>query len=170
MKRLVTGLVFAALLVAFTPAASAIPGFSFGVDLGISKPTGDWAEVAGTGWAGFAYAEFNLVPMFDLTGRVGYIWGMEENKQSVNHIPLLIGVKWFPIAKFLYLAGEAGYMMNEWKSNAKDTKDTTENDFGMTLGGGLEFSSFDAHAALFMPNLEEVDNMLGFLLTIGYRL
>ena len=52
MKRLLTGLVFAVLLVGFVPAASAIPGFSFGVDLGVNKPTGDWAEGSGVGLAG----------------------------------------------------------------------------------------------------------------------
>ncbi len=167
MKKVFSTVALAAVLLFAAAPAHAIPGFSFGIDGAVNIPTGDWADASGIGLGALGYASFNAIPMLTITGRAGYIHGLEKNNSSMQHIPVLAGIKYHFIP-MLYVAGEFGFCFNKQKIDGFGESDW-EEDLAATISAGAGLAGLDFRASLFMPDLEHVEDLLGILLTIGYR-
>lgn len=171
MKKLLTMLSVAAVLLVAAAPAQAIPGIGTGVDVAVNVPMGDWGDVSGMAVGALLYASFDAVPIIKVTGRAGYLFGMEKNNASISHIPVLAGIKWFPIP-VIYLAGEVGMIWSKAKVDLGPLgsgESDWESELGGTIGVGAGLGPLDARVSLFMPNFDEVDDLKGILLTAGYR-
>ncbi len=171
MKKLLTALSVAAVLLVAAAPAQAVPGFGTGIDVAVNIPTGDWEDVSGMAVGALGYISFDAVPIIKVTARAGYLHGLENNGASISHVPVLAGVKWFPVPVF-YLAGELGMVWSKAKFDpgpvGKGESDW-ESEIGGTIGVGAGLGPLDARISLFMPDFDEVDNLKGILLTAGYR-
>lgn len=168
MRRAVLVLVMFMALGAAPARAAVMPGFSLGVDVSATVPFLEWAEDSGIGIGALAYGAYTALPVVHITARVGYIHGFQKGPKSIAHIPLLLGLKVYPMkALGLYAAVEAGPVWNQRTVSSEGQG--FETDWGATGGIGFTFGPVDGRVAVFMPDLENVDKMLGLLLTIGYR-
>ncbi len=169
MRRAVTAVAVAIMILGAAPAKAAMmPGFSVGVDITSTVPFLEWAEDSGFGIGALGYIAYTALPVVHFTGRVGYVHGFQKGPKSIAHIPVLLGVKAYPMkALGLYAAVEAGPVWNQRTVSAEGQG--FETDWGATGGIGFTFGPVDGRVAVFMPDLENADKMLGLLLTVGYR-
>jgi len=168
MRRTATAAVFFIFLGAASAQVTAAPGFRFGVDLAGTIPFMEWAEDSSFGLGALAYAAFTALPVVHVTARAGFIGGFQRGAKSISHIPLLVGVKVYPVKVLgLYAALEAGPVWNQ-RTVSAEAQDL-ETDWGATGGAGFTFGPVDGRVAVFAPDLVNADEMLGMMLTIGYR-
>lgn len=169
MKKLLTTLSVAAVLLVAAAPAQAVPGFGTGVDLALNVPTGDWADGSGMAVGPLAYLSFDAVPIIKVTARFGYLHGLEKDKASISHIPALVGIKYF-LVPVLYLSGEVGMIWSKADSSLSGSAEGDwEEKFGGTIGAGAGLGPLDARISLFFPDFDEAKDMLGILLTAGFR-
>ena len=150
------------------PRAASAPGFRFGVDVTATVPFLEWQQSSGVGIGLLAYGAFTALPVVDLTVRAGYIGGFQHGPKSMQHLPLLLGVKAYPVrALGLYAAVEAGPVWNGRTVSGEAQGFKTE--WGATGGVGFTFGPVDGRVAAFLPDLVHADEMIGLMLTMGYR-
>ncbi len=134
MKRLSFVLVLALALIALPRTAEA--QFKIGARGKILLPTGDFNDVAKTGWGLAATGDFTIIPLIKLRGEVGYNQFDAENGASWDGEPIdrfdiwsfLIGARLqLPI---LYLSLDGGYY-------------TKIDEFSLLPGLGLRFLFLD---------------------------
>ena len=169
MRRAVTAAAVMVMILSAGPArAGGVTGFSFGVDVTATVPFLEWQESSGVGIGLLAYGAFTALPVVDFTLRAGYISGFQHGPKSMQHLPLLLGVKAFPMrALGLYAAVEAGPVWNARTISGEGQGFKTE--WGATGGVGFTFGPVDGRVAVFLPDLVHADEMIGLLLTMGYR-
>ena len=177
MKRVV--LSTAALLVFLAAAPSArAEVISLSVDGAVNVPTGDWADAHGIGIGALLNGEMGLIPLLTVTGRIGYIHGLSKDhgdgSSQMSHIPVLAGIK-YTLVPSLYVAGEAGFVRNTVEVEHDSalgggSADDTDTELGLTLGGGWRMGSLDLRGALFFPDIDHMDDVMGLLFTVGYKI
>ncbi len=167
MKKLLTTLSVAAVMLIAAAPAQAIPGFSTGIDLALNVPVGDVVEDTGMASGGFFYASFDAVPIIKVTARAGYLHALEEDKGGASYIPVLVGLKWFPVP-VAYLAGELGMVCDPGPVGAEKDEEW-KSELGGTFGAGVGLGPLDVRASLFFPDIDEGADRMGVLLTAGYR-
>jgi hypothetical protein len=167
MKRLLTTLSVATVLLVAAAPAYAIPGFTTGIDLAVNVPVGDLVDGGGMAVGGLVYASFDAIPILKVTGRAGYLFGLEKGGASTSYIPALVGLTWSPIP-FAYLASEVGYVWTRVKVDGGGSSDS-DGELGGTLGAGVRFLKLDARVSLFFPQFDNGADLMGILLTAGYR-
>ncbi len=169
MRRAVTAAVVMVMVLSAAPArAAGVPGFRFGVDLTATVPFLEWQQSSGFGIGLLAYGAYTALPVVHITLRGGYINGFQRGPKSMQHLPLLLGVKVYPVkALGLYAAVEGGPVWNGRTVSGEGQGFQT--DWGATGGVGFTFGPVDGRAAVFFPDLVHADEMIGLLMTIGYR-
>jgi hypothetical protein len=169
MRRAVMAAAVAMMILGAAPARAAVfPGVSVGVDVSTTVPFLEWAEDSGFGIGALAYGAYTALPVVHFTARVGYIHGFQKGPKSIAHIPLLLGIKVYPVTALgLYAAVEAGPVWNQRTVSAEGQGFQTN--WGATGGIGFTFGPVDGRVAVFMPDLVNVDKMLGLLISVGYR-
>ncbi len=170
MRRLPLLLGLVALVVLVSNSAMA-QGISLGVDAALVFPQDPLNNSTGKQIGALVRAEVSLLPLLSITGRLGYLYGM-ENKQmyrgAIDVIPILAGVKFFPVMPLgLYAAAELGLMNGTIRvsDNEKDESWT-----GMTIGAGFEISSFDLRLQAIFLDLDHMEDTYGIMLNVGYEL
>lgn len=157
MKKLLLVLFVAVLAVAFTNAQSKM-GVS--VQGGVFLPTGDFGDAAGTGFGGTGTFLYDLTPMLQITGSIGYAtWGSKEDlpsgwEWSFSAIPVQVGLR-YALGKgnFLpYVAAETGINFISSKVTVEYfggtvTADESESKFGFAPGAGFLYK-FNPKTAL----------------------
>jgi len=97
MKKLFVVLV-AIVLVASFASAQSIWGqgkMSAGVGLEVGFPTGDWSNIASTGFGGFGLFQYGINEDILATGQIGYTsWGTQNNYGSISDLAFLVGGKY----------------------------------------------------------------------------
>ena len=172
MRRAVLGLVVAWVLVFSAHSASAFPGLKYGVDGAVTIPLSSWADASGIGIGALGVIEFTAIPLFDITGRIGYIHGLEKNNVSIKHIPVMAGVKYILLPGVnLYLAGEIGMVFSKATADFMGLSGSSdwESEIGISIGAGAALGPLDVRGALFSPDVGEIGDMIGLLATVGYR-
>ena len=169
MRRAVMAVAVVVMILGAAPARAAmVPGFSIGVDLVATVPFLEWAEDSGFGIGALAYGAYTALPVVHFTARTGYIHGFQKGPKSIAHIPLLLGIKVYPVTALgLYAAVEAGPVWNQRTVSAEGQGFQTN--WGATGGIGFTFGPVDGRVAVFMPDLVNVDKMLGLLISVVYR-
>lgn len=169
MRRVLMALASAMMILGAAPAQGAVgSGFSVGVDITTTVPFLEWAEDSGLGIGALVYGAYTALPVVHFTARVGYVHGFQKGPKSIAHFPLLLGVKVYPVkALGLYAAVEGGPVWNQRTVSAEGQGFNTN--WGATGGVGFTFGPVDGRVAVFMPDLVNVDKMLGLIMTIGYR-
>jgi hypothetical protein len=97
MKKLFVILV-AIVLVASFASAQSVWGqgkMSAGVGVELGLPTGDWSNIASTGFGGFGLFQYGFNEDLLLTGQIGYTsWGTQNNYGSISDLAFLVGGKY----------------------------------------------------------------------------
>jgi hypothetical protein len=148
-------------------------GLRVGIDGALVLPVGDWSEAASMGFGGLVKIEFDLTYSLALTGRLGYVYHLENSdwNTSTNELPILVGAKFYFLSDDLrpYGAAELGLV------NVGATVDTligevstSEVKIGLTIGGGVEISGLDLRAQLFAPSIGDFGDFTGLMATVGY--
>lgn len=92
-----------------------IIALSLGVDGG--KATGSFSNTHSTGLGASAQLELGIIPFIHFTGYAGYqsfsgktvqTQEGEFKHSSISQVPLLAGVRWYPLVKVFYLSGQLG--------------------------------------------------------------
>lgn len=97
MKKVLSVLTLLVLLTMVTGVASAQNKMGISVQAGVFLPTGDFGDGAGTGFGGTGTFLYDVSPMFQVTGSVGYAkWGPKEDlpsgyDYSLSTVPVLVG-------------------------------------------------------------------------------
>lgn len=120
---------------------------------GVFLPTGDFGDAAGTGFGGTGTFLYDLSPMFQVTGSVGYAtWGSKEDlpagwEYSFSSIPVQVGLRYaFGKGNFLpYVAAETGIHFLSSKVTYEYfgqtfTSDDSESKFGFAPGAGFLYN------------------------------
>ncbi|MCX8104378.1 MAG: porin family protein [Ignavibacterium album] len=157
MKKLLLVLFVTVLAVAFTNAQSKM-GVS--VQGGVFLPTGDFGDAAATGFGGTGTFTYNVTPMLQVTGSIGYAtWGPKEDlpsgwEWSFSSIPVQVGLRYaFGKGNFLpYVAAETGMHFLSSKVTFEMfgqtyTSDDSESKFGFAPGAGFLYN-FNPKTAL----------------------
>ena len=167
MKRIIVSIFVCVCFVGLSDVTRAAPGFSYGIDGAVTIPVSDLAEKTGIGVGGFLSAALTGIPLFNITARIGYLWGLEKKENALQQIPILIGIQYF-FVPVVYAGAEFGPIFNKFKRN--EVKDSPWlKDYGATIGAGAKMGPLDARVAFFVPDLENVSENLSFLLSVGYR-
>jgi hypothetical protein len=165
MKRIVVSCFVLACIVGMTGVTRAAPGFNYGIDAAVTIPVSDLADRTGMGVGGFISAAFTGVPLFNITARVGYLWGLEEKENALQQIPVLFGIQYF-FVPVVYAGAEFGPVFAKFK---QDDSDEWQKDYGGSIGAGVKMGPLDARGAFFMSDLKHFKENLSFLLSVGYR-
>ena len=119
---------------------------------GVQFPSGDFSDVAGTGYGGSATFEYKLPLLpISLTGMIGYYhWGEKEDIEGVdysyNSIPFMVGGRYYMSSLIIkpYFGAELG--INVFSSDVEtprlkientDTKFSIAPMFGIKFGIGI---------------------------------
>lgn len=162
---------FVLCLVVFGYAAPAsAQGVTLGVDGAFVLPQGDLSDITGSQLGAFVRAEVSLLKMIALTARLGYLYGLEKDlgaaKSSLSAIPVMAGLKYFPVTPTpLYVAAEIG-LMNATYAYGSAEKD--ESWTGGTLGAGFQIAGLDLRGQMIVFDLDHMDESYGLMITIGY--
>jgi hypothetical protein len=122
------------------------------------------------------YEYMGISPQLTITGRVGYLFGLEKDSVSISYLPILAGVKWYFTGytsgkhEGFYAAGELGFNYTKVKVDyGFGSVSGSENYFGLTAGAGYEFGfGMDVRAAFFAPSLADLGDLIGGLITVGW--
>lgn len=151
-------------------------------------PLGAIAETTGPGIGATVGFDHRLVPSFSLTGRVGYIGGLDKEKalgpmkltSSVSEVPVFAGVKYFFAGqpKGLYYAQELGIVFTTVAEETKTDDPTlasvnrkgsdTSVLFGGNLGVGYRIGDVDLGASLFTVRYDKADKTSGLMARLSY--
>lgn len=157
MKKLLFVILVTVFAVTFANAQSKM-GVS--VQGGVFLPTGDFGDAAGTGFGGTGTFLYQLSPMLQLTGSIGYAkFGSKEDlpsgwEWSFSSIPVQVGLRYsFGKGNFLpYVAAETGMNFLSSKVTIEYfgnvfTSDDSKTKFGFTPGAGFMYN-FNPQTAL----------------------
>ncbi len=169
MRRMVIAAAVAIIILGAAPdQAVAGQGFSLGVDLTATVPFLEWAEDSGFGIGALFSGSYTALPIVHFSLRAGFIRGFQRGPKSMTHLPILLGVKVYPVKTLgLYAAVEGGPVWNQRTVSAEGQG--FETDWGASGGVGFTFGPVDGRVAVFFPDLANADEMLGLLMTLGYR-
>ena len=67
MKKLLTTLSVAAVLLVAAAPAQAVPGIGTGIDLAVNIPTGNWGDASGMAVGALGYVSFDAIPIIKIT-------------------------------------------------------------------------------------------------------
>ena len=157
-----------------------------GADLALAVPLGDWGDVAGIGGGVLGSYQYNIDGQLGITGRLGFIIHAEKEAfgmtTSSMEIPIYGGVKYRFSEEInsLYGAGELGLTMLSSEScgtldfglgtPAQDfCVDSSDTKLGMTLGAGYDLDKLDFRGALWFPSVGDAGDIMGLLVTVGYK-
>lgn len=142
-------------------------------------PFGDWADLTDAGFGlELAYA-YRATDRLNLTGRLGYIVHLEEEKWiggaetelHTHEIPVLLGVRYAPFRRF-YGALEAGPVYLRYQREVNHHVETGGFRLGGAVGLGYRLDTFDVAARLFLPDLvgreDGVELSRALALQVGY--
>jgi hypothetical protein len=151
-KKVIVLAMLAAL--AATPALAEKGDFWFGLNSGVSSPTGDAGDVMDLGFQGTLVTNYMLTPAFGVGADIGYHWwgvkddfipaGGEANANFIQATAqgtymFATGGKAMP-----YLKGGLGlYRGTNEVTGATDPLDnfeSTSSDFGFNVGGGMNWN------------------------------
>lgn len=116
---------------------------------GVALPTGDFGDVAGTGFGGSVTFMYEVSPMLAITGSAGYTtWGPKEDlpdgfDYSLATIPVLVGARYtFGKGNFLpYISAELGmhFLSSTVEILGQEYSDS-ESKFGFAPGVGFYYA------------------------------
>lgn len=149
-------LLLCALLTLFAcgSARAATGDFWFGLSAGISGPSGDFSDIASTGFHGILTGTYMVTPVFGIGADIGYHgWNADDDvtplgaDASINAIQGTVHgtFRFQTTGKAVpYLQGGLG--LYRYKEKAEGSLDPfedfefSETDFGFNLGGGVNFA------------------------------
>jgi opacity protein-like surface antigen len=151
-KKVIVLAMLAAL--AATPALAEKGDFWFGLNTGVSSPTGDAGDAMDLGFQGTLVTNYMLTPAFGVGADIGYHWwgvkdefvpaGAEANSNLIQATAQ--GSYMFATSGKMmpYLKGGLGiYRSQAEVSGATDpllNQDITSSDFGYNVGGGMNWN------------------------------
>jgi opacity protein-like surface antigen len=154
VNKKVIVLAMLAALAATTPALAEKGDFWFGLNTGVSSPTGDAGESTDLGFQGTLVTNYMLTPAFGVGADIGYHWwgvnddfipaGAEANSNVIQATAQ--GTYMFQTSGKMmpYLKGGLGlYRGKAEVSGATDPLEnfeTTSSDFGYNIGGGMNWN------------------------------
>lgn len=181
---LATGLVSTAALA--QEAAPAVEASSdngqaaVGADVGILLPLGSLGDATGLMIGGLVKLEYPVQPALEVTGRVGYFFGLTKEpvpgmKVSWSNIPIWAGARYFFSGQRdgLYAGGELGLNLisasvetNVMGFSVSGSSSSTE--IGLNLAGGYKIGDIDLRANLHFLDIGHLGDTMGLGLTAGY--
>lgn len=150
-KHIVKGLVAA--IIAAAPAASLkAEGWRWGGMVGIASPTGDFSDIANTGFGLSFIGEYSLNDKMGIRGRLGYtlfggesmntILGKYEYEPSTTTIFADFVYGFNTMDTGFYVLGGVGYVSasitTKWGGYSTSS---SESDLGCAVGAGYNFTS-----------------------------
>jgi outer membrane protein with beta-barrel domain len=146
MARATRWLAFACLIVGAPAALPAQAGFFVGG--GVVFPSGDYGDLAKTGYGGMAGVRLSF-PALPINGRVEglYLYNQHDEAIDAGSTSLYGGMASATYGiggpTGLYLIGSVGYMDHHYNAPSGGTS-SSEWDFTWGLGGGINFSKLFA--------------------------
>ena len=160
-----------------SPASAA--GMSLGADGAFAVPLSTWGDVSSVGIGALLRFEVDLTENFTVTGRIGFIFHFDKQQATTatntSELPILGGVKYYILGESngFYAAAEVG-LVNIWGYTSGQVEGVliegsdSELNLGLTLGVGYTHEAIDARVCLIFPDIGELDDAIGILLTVGY--
>jgi hypothetical protein len=174
-------LFLAAVLCLFLLAPSSVYADGFGLDMGaegvLVLPMSEWSDTVGPGFGFTLRGEKELAENLHWSARIGYLQTMEkehgDSTTSSSHVPLLGGIKYQLLPKF-FVTAETGFFRNEFLTTVQQTGFTTDDDdsgfdLALSLGAGYQHGVWDFRAQFLCPDLADLGEMNGLLITAGYH-
>jgi len=125
--------------------STAVQAVTFGANLELAMPMGDFGETAGIGFGGSAQAEYEVNEMIIATGSIGYLmWGGKDEWADLDYkwscIPIKAGGKYLIGDSGLYGIFELGMYMFSFSFDHPylGEFDDTESEFGFAPGVGYQ--------------------------------
>jgi len=147
------------LILSFCGLASA-QGFKLGAAGDLTFPTGNFSDVAQSGWGVEAFAVFDVVLM-NITARAGYMdFGSSDSpfgpgqtiSTKITAVPILAGLRWefgVPVGPSFYVGVEAGVTNFTTSFEAEGFTvpgDESESKFTISPNAGVTLLGFDLGA------------------------
>lgn len=182
---LVTGLVStAALAQEAAPAVEADKGqAAVGADVGILLPLGNLGDATGLMLGGLVKLEYPISPALEVTGRVGYFYGLSKEpvpgfKQSWSNIPIWAGARYFfgGARDGAYAGAELGLNMISWKQEVPaigglipgGSLSGSSTEVGLNGSVGYKIGDLDLRGTLHFLDIGHPGDTMGLGLTAGY--
>lgn len=166
------------------------------IEPGVRLGLGDWADISGPGFGGTLGFHYAVTPELTLLARGGYFFGLpkttEENffffnfvtHSKTNELPLLLGARYhLPSngAPGPFWAGlEVGMTQlhyQVWVEDGNGDRDYLGDEDGereleptLVIGAGYSLDQIDPHIALHWIPVENNDDFVAIVLTIGIDL
>ncbi len=161
-----------------------------GADLALAVPLGDWGDAAGIGGGLLGSYQYSMDAQLSITGRLGFIMHAEQELESAgitvttnsSEIPIYGGIKYRFTEEInsLYGAAELGLTMVSAEAcstvdfgfggpTQEICADASETKLGTTLGVGYDLDKLDFRGALWFPSIDDEGDMMGLLVTVGYK-
>ena len=179
MKRPAIMLIVSVMLLTSAASSAMAKGMSLGADGAFAIPLATWGDVANLGIGAMLRFEVDITENFTVTGRVGFIFHFEKEQATTStntsELPILGGVKYYFLGESdgFYAAAEIG-LINIWGYASGQVEGVliegsdSELNLGLTIGAGYTFGNIDGRACLIFPDIGELDDAIGILLTVGY--
>jgi hypothetical protein len=152
------------------PAAPAKSKHTLGANVELSIPTGEFADVAGTGIGGNLKYQYFAMPEGALTLTAGYLSWEEKALSSLTALKtsafnFMIGGKFF-ITEGFYGSVEGGLYFLDYNFTGPVVDQVGKTDrFMLPIGIGYEKSGFEAGARYMLLDTE----LPSFSITLGYN-
>lgn len=149
-----------------------------GVDGAVVLPVGDWSDGAGVGFGPLIRVDIPFRDRITFTARGGYIHHLSKELEgqfggvdvSSAEIPILGGVKrTFGATGEWYAGAEMGLVIIRVSQELMGESESDSNtELGLTLGGGWKSGKLDIKANLFFPDIGEIGDITGLMVSAGY--
>jgi hypothetical protein len=141
-----------------------------GAEAPVVVPASDWADVAGIGFGGLIRFELNFTPSIAVNVRLGYVHHLTQTLRgrdiSLYEIPVLVGFKY--IADFGLYGELALGLVKNGGSVEGYLVGASDTEAGLMMGLGYQRNGFSAGAYLYSADAEDIDNVIGILVNVGY--
>lgn len=141
-------------LFAWSPARATTGDFWFGISGGISNPSGDFSDIAETGFHGILTGTYMVTPVFGIGADIGYHWwGVDDEVTPLGADASINAIQGTVHGTFRFQTNgkavpylQGGLGVYRYKEQVEDSLDPfedfefTESDFGFNLGGGVNFA------------------------------
>ena len=111
------------------------------------------------------------------SARIGFLQCSEKSPRDITthstHLPIMGGLK-YTVGPRGFVTGELGLSWNTFYETVPNAGWTDHNedsrvDLAMNLGFGYQWDRVDGRVNLLMPDLADIGEIYGFLLSLGYR-
>lgn len=145
---------------------------AFGLDASFVLPLGDYGDVADASIGALVRLEIGITPLLWITGRLGYLRDLGTgDSTTIQHVPLYGGVK-------AQLSGSGGFGYAELGPTYSHVTiegplletSSSETNIGLTAGIGFQQAPLQGRFGLWLPSLEDADQVYGIMVSVGFDL